>query len=59
VLNFVVEMIGTDRLMMGSDMPFSIGDSTPLQIVAEAGLSAAQVASINGGLAVRLFRIAQ
>ena len=27
VLNFVVEMIGADRLMLGSDMPFPIGDT--------------------------------
>ncbi len=59
VLQFVIEMIGADRLMMGSDMPFPIGDAEPLKIVAAAGLSAAQAASINGGLAARLFRIAQ
>jgi aminocarboxymuconate-semialdehyde decarboxylase len=45
--------------MMGSDMPFPIGDSAPLQIVADAGLPAAQAASIDGGLAARLFRIVQ
>ena len=39
VLKFVVEMMGTDRLMMGSDMPFPIGDTEPMKIVAEAGLS--------------------
>jgi len=58
VLKFVIEMMGTERLMMGSDMPFPIGDLEPMKIVAEAGLSPAQVASINGGLALRLFKIA-
>jgi aminocarboxymuconate-semialdehyde decarboxylase len=58
VLKFVIEMIGSERLMMGSDMPFPIGDSEPMQIVAEAGLSKAQTDSINGGLAARLFKIA-
>ena len=57
VLKFVVEMMGTERLMMGSDMPFPIGDLEPLKIVAEAGLPPAQVASINGGLAQKLFKI--
>jgi aminocarboxymuconate-semialdehyde decarboxylase len=57
VLKFVVEMIGTGRLMMGSDMPFPIGDAEPARILAEAGLSKQQVASINGGLAVRLLAI--
>jgi len=57
VLKFAVEMMGADRLMMGSDMPFPIGDAEPMKIVAAAGLSKDQVASINGGLAARLFRI--
>ena len=58
VLKFVIEMMGTERLMMGSDMPFPIGDTEPMRIVADAGLSKPQVSSINGGLAARLFRIA-
>jgi aminocarboxymuconate-semialdehyde decarboxylase len=57
VLKFVVEMMGTERLMMGSDMPFPIGDSEPTKIVAGAGVSKEQAASINGGLAVRLLNI--
>jgi aminocarboxymuconate-semialdehyde decarboxylase len=57
VLKFVVEMMGTDRLMMGSDMPFPIGDTEPMKIIAEAGLSKTQTDSINGRLAARLFRI--
>ena len=57
VLKFVIEMLGTERLMMGSDMPFPIGDTEPMKIVAAAGLSKAQVDSINGGLAARLFKI--
>jgi aminocarboxymuconate-semialdehyde decarboxylase len=55
VLKFVAEMIGTQRLMMGSDMPFPIGDTEPLKIVAAAGLPKDQMASINGGLAAKLF----
>jgi aminocarboxymuconate-semialdehyde decarboxylase len=58
VLKFVVEMNGSERLMMGSDMPFPIGDTEPLKIVAAADLSKAQAGSINGGLAAKLFRIA-
>jgi aminocarboxymuconate-semialdehyde decarboxylase len=58
VLRFVVEMLAPDRLMLGSDMPFPIGDSEPTRIVAAAGLNADQVAAINGGVAARLFRLA-
>ena len=57
VLRFVVEMMGTERLMMGSDMPFPIGDSDPLRIVADAELGRQQTDSINGALAAELFRI--
>jgi len=57
VLKFVVEMMGTERLMMGSDMPFPIGDTEPMKIVASAGLNSAQIQSINGGLAARVFKI--
>jgi len=55
VLQFVIRMLGTERLMMGSDMPFPIGDSEPMRIVAAAGLDAGQAASVNGGLAAKLF----
>jgi aminocarboxymuconate-semialdehyde decarboxylase len=57
VLRFVVEMIGADRVMMGSDMPFPIGDEEPAKIVVAAGLKPNEVASITGGLARQLFRI--
>jgi aminocarboxymuconate-semialdehyde decarboxylase len=58
VLKFVIEMMGAERIMMGSDMPFPIGDTEPAKIVAAAGLTPAQTASITGGLAARLFKIA-
>jgi aminocarboxymuconate-semialdehyde decarboxylase len=41
--------------MMGSDMPFPIGDLAPLKIVGETKFSDAERAAINGGLAQRLF----
>jgi aminocarboxymuconate-semialdehyde decarboxylase len=50
-------MVGADRVMMGSDMPFPIGDDDPAQIVAAAKLQPAQAASITGGLAAKLFRL--
>jgi aminocarboxymuconate-semialdehyde decarboxylase len=57
VLQFVIAMLGTDRLMMGSDSPFPIGDLEPMRIVAAAGLSAEQAAAVNGGIAAKLFGI--
>jgi aminocarboxymuconate-semialdehyde decarboxylase len=57
VLRFVVEIVGADRVMMGSDSPFPIGDLAPTRIVAGAGFDAAAAARINGGLAAELFRL--
>jgi aminocarboxymuconate-semialdehyde decarboxylase len=41
--------------MMGSDMPFPIGDLAPLKIVGETGFTDSERAAINGRLAQRLF----
>ena len=54
-LRFLADKVGVGRIMMGSDMPFPIGDLTPKQIVADAGFSTSEAAAINGGLASRLF----
>jgi len=57
VLRFVIEMMGADRVMLGSDMPFPIGDHEPMTIVKNAGLKPEQVTAISGGTAQKLFRI--
>ncbi len=54
-LRFLADKVGVDRIMMGSDAPFPIGDMTPMEVVREAGFSATEAASINGGLARKLF----
>ena len=50
-----LDIVGADRIMMGSDMPFPIGDPAPMKIVEETTFSDAERAAINGGLAQRLF----
>jgi aminocarboxymuconate-semialdehyde decarboxylase len=57
VLRFVIEMMGADRVMLGSDMPFPIGDHEPMTIVKNAGLKPDQIEAISGGTAAKLFRI--
>src|SRR6478672_1422539 len=57
VLRFLADVVGADRIMMGSDMPFPIGDLAPLNIVKETSFTDAERASINGGLAKRLFKL--
>jgi hypothetical protein len=54
-LRYLADIVGFDRLMMGSDMPFPIGDLQPLKLIAETGFSGQESASINGGLAAKLF----
>ncbi len=54
-LRYLASIVGADRIMMGSDMPFPIGDLTPMKVVAEAGFSSAEADMINGGLAASLF----
>ncbi|MDO8978469.1 MAG: amidohydrolase family protein [Afipia sp.] len=56
-LRFLADVVGADRIMMGSDMPFPIGDLAPLKIVADTQFSDSERAAINGGLAQRLFGI--
>lgn len=57
VLRFLADTVGADRIMMGSDMPFPIGDLTPMKVVEAAGFSGAEAASMNGGLARKLFGV--
>jgi aminocarboxymuconate-semialdehyde decarboxylase len=57
VLRFVADTMGAGRIMLGSDMPFPIGDAEPVRIVKAAGLSPAEAASVTGGLARTLFRL--
>src|SRR5205814_1028636 len=54
-LRYLADIVGAERIMMGSDMPFPIGDLAPLKIVTETKFSDAERAAINGGLAQRLF----
>jgi len=55
VLRFLADVVGAERVMMGSDMPFPIGDPAPLKIVQETPFTEAERASINGHLAQKLF----
>jgi aminocarboxymuconate-semialdehyde decarboxylase len=54
-LRYLADIVGAERIMMGSDMPFPIGDLAPLGIVQATPFTEAERASINGGLAQKLF----
>jgi aminocarboxymuconate-semialdehyde decarboxylase len=54
-LRYLADIVGAGRIMMGSDMPFPIGDLAPLKIVQETSFSDGERTAINGGLAKKLF----
>ena len=56
-LAYLVGVAGADRVLLGSDHPFWLGDPEPLRIVREAGLSKKAEAAILGGNAARLFHV--
>ena len=59
-LRFLTERVGVERVVLGSDYPFPMGDPEPVTTVREAGLDAADVEAIltvNGEAALgRLYR---
>ena len=57
-LTALVDMVGADRVMLGSDYPFDMGDPDPTAIVhACPGLDPAARSAILGGTAAALFRL--
>jgi aminocarboxymuconate-semialdehyde decarboxylase len=52
-LQELVRLYGADRIVMGTDYPFDMGDYDPVGHVCGAGLDAATVAAICGGNAKR------
>jgi aminocarboxymuconate-semialdehyde decarboxylase len=54
-LRYLVEMAGPDRIMLGSDYPFPIGDLAPLKLLRNSGLDAAVVKAICETNAAKLF----
>ena len=56
-LAYLVRTVGADRVLLGSDHPFWLGDPEPLRIVREAGLDAAAQRAVLGDNAARLFQL--
>jgi aminocarboxymuconate-semialdehyde decarboxylase len=57
LIEALVTMVGTDRVMLGSDYPFDMGDGDPVGLVKSAKLSDADREKIAFGNASRLFGI--
>ena len=54
-LKFLIGKVGSDRVLLGSDYPFPIGDLAPRDIVQQADLDEAERVLIDGENARRLF----
>jgi aminocarboxymuconate-semialdehyde decarboxylase len=54
LLRGLVETVGADRVVLGSDHPFDMGDLRPADTVRSAGLDPGDEAAVLGGNAARL-----
>ena len=54
-LQFLIDSVGSDRVMLGSDMPFPIGDPAPLDVFDGLQISASQKQDMLCGVAKTLF----
>jgi len=57
LLRMLVELVGAERVMLGSDYPFDMGDEDPVGMLAAAGLTPAQTAQITSATATEFFRL--
>jgi aminocarboxymuconate-semialdehyde decarboxylase len=56
LLRALIEYVGADRVLLGSDYPFDMGVERPTEIVRSLSLPAEDEAAILGGNALRLLR---
>jgi aminocarboxymuconate-semialdehyde decarboxylase len=56
-LDYLVRVFGAERILMGTDYPFDMGEYDPIGHVASAGLDEASVVAISGGNARRLLNL--
>jgi aminocarboxymuconate-semialdehyde decarboxylase len=54
-VRFLTETVGADRVLLGSDYPFPLGDRDPAGTVRSAGLGDVATAAVLGGNARQLF----
>jgi predicted TIM-barrel fold metal-dependent hydrolase len=56
-LRHLVEVVGSDKVMLGTDYPFDMGVTDPVERAAAAGLPASDLTAILSGNATALFGI--
>jgi predicted TIM-barrel fold metal-dependent hydrolase len=56
-LRHLIEVVGADKVMLGTDYPFDMGVSDPVERAAAAGLPAADLTAVLSGNAATLFGV--
>ena len=56
-LEYLARKAGVERVMLGSDAPFPIGDPEPRKVIDNSGFTEAQKSSILGETARKVFRV--
>ncbi|MBI2320201.1 MAG: amidohydrolase family protein, partial [Betaproteobacteria bacterium] len=56
-LEYIARKAGAERLMLGSDMPFPIGDATPKKVIEGANFTEAQKNAMLSRTAQSVFRV--
>ena len=56
-LRFLCDMVGAEKVVLGSDYPFGIGDLAPVDVVENTQLTKAERDAILGGNAARIFHV--
>jgi len=56
-LRFLCDVVGADRVMLGSDYPFGIGDPDPCAVIEATALTLAERRAILGETAARIFHV--
>ncbi|NCY24236.1 MAG: amidohydrolase [Alphaproteobacteria bacterium] len=57
ILRMLVSLVGAERVMLGSDYPFDMGDMDPLGMLESCGFSAEDTAQIASRTATDFFRL--
>jgi aminocarboxymuconate-semialdehyde decarboxylase len=56
-LEYLIGNFGAERVLLGSDYPYDMGDPEPLTSLANGDLDQAQIRQIGGANACKLFHI--
>ncbi len=56
-VRFIADMLGPERVLMGTDLPFAIAEGEPVKLIDACGFTASERTAILGGTAEALFRV--